>query len=718
MDSNLFYKEENYNDYINNSKLQFIRLKFINKTGIITFIDDNFGIKLSKNVKYEEIGEILRKNSKDLYKDVLGAESEIEIAHRYSLYIILTEIFWETTWWKTFSPFYESVFKKKIKITRKSELRDYAAEIIIGFDQTQLTEKWLNYAINGRHGPVIHYKHITIGPLGLLFSLYNRDKELFGNQEPLLACLVNTNSIGEDIINWSKTDIYILFFNFYKNLKNKLMEIKEKDQIYNNYLNLIGIDIPEISNRDLLDFVKNFKKMIRDGKINSKFYEIVQLSTLFFSDEEIICFLNELIADKKLVINSEIDIRDKKIKITIHGLIMSPEKWLAKPAFDLAKDISIIKTSELNKVLTNILKNGAIKYLEQIYDEDFETFKSVCGKMCLFEFSSSDKIDISKDVAINLLLEGYGLQRGSSPSTDIRLHLDSFLGRLNDFNIKYKTMSNETLLIDEIIKNLRDGRAYIERGLKEWLYFLGSLTIYYKERISEGYDHDIFVIDRPIFNIIYDKEQEIKSIREKFVKFLNEFAFQKDTSTQNDIKLKIEKYSKGEKINFVLGDLNYLINRLQYYLKNKLDNDIWEDLPDNFNRDADELFLELDKSLNKNNMIKILNIASHGDAATKFRRNSDLRKQAIEALAILDKLVTLIFQTLPDLIAITGKVTEIKTGLEYYQFECVGSNIEKKAYGTRFIDFSFIYYFIPRFEEQEKTTIYPILITDLTDIIF
>ncbi len=384
MDSNIFYQEQNYNDYINNSKLQFIRLKFENKQRMIAFIDENFEIKLYKNAKYEEISKILKKNSKDLYKDVLGVESEIETAHRYSLYRMLTEVFWETTWWKTFSPFYESVFDKKIKITKKSELREYAAEIIIEFDQTQLTEKWLNYAIKGRHGPVIHYKQITIGPLGLLFSLYNRDKELFGNQEPLLACLVNTNSAGEDIINWSETDIYKLFFDFNEKLKNKIAKIEEVNPVYYNYLSLIGFNITESSNKELLDFVKTFKKMIRQGKIPTKFYETSQLSTLFFKDEEIICFLNELIADKRLVINSEIDLIDKKIKITKHGIIKSPEKWLAKPAFDLARDVSIIKTSELNKVLADILKIGAIKYLEQIYDEDFEIFRSICRKRVPF----------------------------------------------------------------------------------------------------------------------------------------------------------------------------------------------------------------------------------------------------------------------------------------------------------------------------------------------
>ncbi len=248
MDSNIFYQEQNYNDYMNNSKLQFIRLKFENKQRMIAFIGENFKIKLHKNANYEEISKILKKSSKDLYKDVLGVESEIEAAHRYSFYRMLTEVFWETTWWKTFSPFYESVFDKKIKISKKSELREHAAEIILEFDQTQLTEKWLNYAIEGRHGPVIHYKQITIGPLGLLFSLYNRDKELFGNQEPLLASLINTNSAGEYIINWSKTDIYKLFFDFYENLKNKIIKIEELDPVYRNYLSLIGFNIPEISN--------------------------------------------------------------------------------------------------------------------------------------------------------------------------------------------------------------------------------------------------------------------------------------------------------------------------------------------------------------------------------------------------------------------------------------------------------------------------------------
>ena len=721
VDFNIFEEKEKFLRFVENSRLQYIQLKFGNKNNLISFIERDFNIKISKNASYDKIDKILRENSKDFYRDVLKIESHIESAHLYSFYKVLTDIFWETAWTKTFSPFYNFLFDERIKIRKKPELREYASKIITLFNQGDLAKKWVELTSSGEYPyrPVIHYKHFTIGPLSFLFSLYYQEKEIFGRYEPLLAILVDTSPAGENIVDWKKTDALNVFSSILKELNKKIGEVTSSYPVYNDYLTLIGFEFSYAEwKKELPAFEKLFKNQIKEDKIPLMFYQIVQLTTMFFKDEEMIHLLNKLIAEGKLVINPELsEIED--LKITKDGIIKRPKSWIARPAFELASDIISMesKSSEedFRRLLTDILQIGTIKYLEQMFDNDFETFKAICTKRGLHKFALLDRHIVPKEIAITLLLESYGLKTPSTLSLDIRKEIERFLEEFEDFRANYKDLV-EFPLAERISTLSHKGRTYFERLLKEWLFVIISLIIHYEDCVSRNISDKVFLLDRPVFYVSpYSKEQELNTIKEKYREFLGRF------NVSEDLKRKINEYVTEGRTDFTLGDWYFLLSSSIKYVEQEsnLVNTFWKSLPERFHENVDKRISELGGYFIKENALKWLNIASHERAMVEFRRNIESRQEALNALLKLDKIISSTLQSLPELITITEKVTEAKTGLEYHKAEYMSNkNNTLKIYGTRFIELSFLYHLITRFEGNSNIVTYPILITDLTDTIF
>ena len=278
-DNNLFQGEEEFQKFLKNSIIQYIKLKFRNKKGLISFIENKLDIKIPKTANYTKIIDILKEKSKDFYTDLLK-HSPLEIAHLYSFYRMLINIFWETTWIKTFSPFYKFLFNEEPEIKNRSDQRKYAAKIITEFRQQELQEKWIKYSsepfpflFRERTTPVIHYEHLTIGPLGFLFSLHYRGKEIFERYKPALSILVNTTPTGEDIFDWEETDAFKVFSDILKELNRKINEVTSSYPLYANYLKSIGFEFSYSEwEKQLLNFVKLFKNQIREDKIPPMFY--------------------------------------------------------------------------------------------------------------------------------------------------------------------------------------------------------------------------------------------------------------------------------------------------------------------------------------------------------------------------------------------------------------------------------------------------------------
>lgn len=557
--------------------------------------------------------------------------------------------------------------------------------------------------------------------MGFKLPLYYREKEIFGRHEPILAILVDTTPSGEYIVNWERTDAFKVFSAIQNELNTKITDIRSNYPLYNDYLTSIGFEFPYTEwKQNSLELVRELKVQLKENKIPLWFYQIVQYTGMFFKDKEIIDLLNKLIADNKLVINPEV-IEIEDLKITKEGIIKRPKSWLARPTFELASDIISIKSKsseeDFRRLLTGILQIGAIKYLEQMFDTDFETFKALCTKRGLHKFALLDRHALPKETAIRFLLESYGLQTPPADSLNIKLVIERFLSvNLSEFRGDYKEMS-DLPLIENIRGLLDDGRTYLERLLKEWLFIMISLVVHYEDQISRGSSKDIFLLDRPIPYISpYNREQELNRAKEKFKEVLGRF------NASEDLKKKINEYAMERRANFTLGDWYSLISSLMKYIEQEsnLANNFWESLPKQFHEDIDKRVSELERYFIKENALKWLNKAHHEALMVELRRSIESRQEALNALLKLGKIISSTLQSLPELITLTEKVTEAKTGLEYHkaEYKSNGNSYTLKIYGTRFIELSFLYHLITRFEENSNIVTYPILITDLTDTIF
>ncbi len=720
----LFDSKQSFNDFLEKSTLQYIKLKYRNKNNLIFEIQDKFDIKIPKTANYTKISKILRENSKDFYRDVLGLASPLEVAHLYSFYKLLTDIFWETTWVKTFSPFYTFLFNEDIEIRNKSEQRKYAAKIITEFRQLDLQEKWMEYSsaypppifYGEPTAPVIHYEHLVIGPAGFLFSLYYREKEIFGNYKPALSILVDTTPTGEDIVEWRGTDAFKVFTSILKELDKKISEITSNYPVYADYLASIGFEFSYSEwRKQLHNFVKFFKNQIKEDKIPLMFYHIVQLTAMFFKDEEIVDLLNKLIAEGVLKIKSETEIGD--LKITKDGIIKRPKSWLAKPALELASDIASVKGmnyEEFMELLKYVLKKGAIEYLKEVFNNDFETFKLICSGRGLHRFATLDKYLIPKERAIRLVLESYGLRTPSTSGLEERKEIYSFLKKIEEFGGMYKRLEEQEL-IKETIDYLRNGRTHFERILKEMLFIMISLILHYEDSISQGIK-DVFVLDRPVFYIGYDIERGLDRIKERYREFLERFVTQ-DFDTSDDLKNKIDSYVKRGIIKFGPGDWYNLVRLSIKYADINLSNEFWNTLPSNFVNNMHTAISEVERYFTKENALKWLNTASHEGAIRELRESTESRQKALNSALKLRKVIPLLLQNLPEPVVITKKVSDAKTGVEYYEAELITGKI-LKIYGTRFVELQFPYYLIPIFAVEDDIFLYPILITCLTDDVF
>ena len=529
----------------------------------------------------------------------------------------------------------------------------------------------------------------------------------------MLSILVNTTPTGEDIFDWEETDAFKVFSDILKELNRKINEVTSSYPLYANYLKSIGFEFSHSEwENQLLNFVKLFKNQIKEDRIPPMFYQMVQLTAMFFTDEEIIDLLNRLLAEEKLIVKSETEIED--LKIMGEGIVKRPKSWLARPAFELASDIASIKSKEFRDLLTDVLENGTIKYLEQVFDKDFETFRRICIKKKLYKFASLEKYRIPKKKAIRLVLESYGLRTPSTLPLDIRGEINSYIEEIQKFEEECETME-ERELIKEIIDLLRDGRMHFERILKEWVFIIISLILHYENSVARGLSSNIFLLDWPIFYISYDIERKLNEIKKKYREFLEKLTSEFNTS--GNLRIKIDNYIKKERIEFTLGDWLSLLQLSVRYADENLSNRFWSALPAHFYKNVRKSISEIESFLNEGGALKLLNLASHERAIREFQENIRSRQEALNMLPKLRENILSELQRLPELIIITKEVTDGQTGLKYYEARLT-TNKSIKIYGTQFVELNFPYYLIPRFEKEEDIATYPIIITNLTDNVF
>ena len=171
-----------------------------------------------------------------------------------------------------------------------------------------------------------------------------------------------------------------------------------------------------------------------------------------------------------------------------------------------------------------------------------------------------------------------------------------------------------------------------------------------------------YLVDRKFVGYIFFS-RELHDIKAKFSIFLKKFSSSEATKISADLKTKIDKYSNNEKSGFALGDYIELLNKIHIYLKERNESEIWKRYPGKIDEYLNHMLSNLNKALIEGEAIRLFNIASHGDAVIEFRRKIELRQKSINLILKLDKIISNVFESLPDLITVTGKISEIKNGI-------------------------------------------------------
>lgn len=718
-DHNIFESEEKFVDFVfNYSTEQYLRLlrlvgKIKGKEDILLKIKEKFGFKFPKNASYQKIVSDLQKNSVNFWSDILE-RGPIEIAHLCSFYKMLTDVFWEAPWQKRFSPIYTKLFGKPPKIRNKSDLRRCAAEIVTSFSEDKILESWVQME---HYPPVVHYRHFTIGPLGLKFSIYFKEKAQSEYSLLYNILLGNRSDSEESIVDWKRTDVLRLFLELINAIERKL---KNLPTVYGLYLwqflrleDLLFSELESLKN-NLREFSKEYKERIQKDEVPIWFYAIVQLSEMLFTDDEIVDILNKLIADEILHINIEPEYEERLGYfgpiVTKYAIITPPEPWFAEPSYSLAEDISKIAVEDFETVLFDILENGAARYLEKLYNEDIQTFKELLCKNKIYKIGLAEKPHIPKKYAIKLLLECYGIYR---PLEDVNLrNLRKFLYKVQDFKSKHREL-DESQLITDLKDLLIEGRDNLERLIKEFVFILITLVKRYND-IKAGSISSFPSTPFPHFSKYRAPYDAVATNYKELIEQL---------PVGNQIRDKVRKAKDSrKKLPLTLGDWYQVFKAILKKIENI--SDFWDHLPSIIRAEVISTSKMLEKYLEKSRALFWLNKAHHPDFEN-LMYDIDNRREALDILLVIDEFLLALHDHKPPLIKVTKEVKEVETGLRCYEanYESVdGSIVRVKIYGTRDIETTYTYYLIPLINPRKSNGdvifMYPLLITNLVDIVF
>ncbi len=301
----------------------YISKRFTSKSNFVAFIKDNSGIKLSNNKSYDSLFSEIEKNiGEDKFLSILGIKSTEEAEIRTILADAFYKALIETTWSHQLSPLYEKLIGDKLIIKRNVEKREPAYKLAFSVDESDFIKAWIDLYKEGVLPGFIHYKDITIGPLGWKKSL--EERETFGITSGLFSGAVN-----------------IIFDKF---------DDKSRNCILNALLGTIeqigedpsSFEVPQEEGNKALEYLRQ----IHSEKDETIFLEkCLQLFHIYLNDENFSFILNQLIA------NGEIK---PKVQGLYENYPYTFSDWIITP-YGIFKQLPYSKR-EPSKALSDILK--------------------------------------------------------------------------------------------------------------------------------------------------------------------------------------------------------------------------------------------------------------------------------------------------------------------------------------------------------------------------
>lgn len=258
---------------------KYITKKFGNKVAFLRWIDSETRVGLRNYLSYRSILETLFKEvgEKELLF-LLNLKNYEEAIIRCELFDVLYRALRETTYSHELTSLYKSLLRKEISVERRIDKIKPAREIAFGVDEEVFAKSWTSLAKQNELQWAIHYKRLTVGSLGWVPSLHNREKEFFEYfSSPVIKIILDEKYIPS-------TDRRIILDEIW----NTIIEVLERPSQF-------GISDKRVAR------VKDYRYGIEKEKDEkTKLLKFIQLIHVFFNDNDLPSMIATLITNRRI----------------------------------------------------------------------------------------------------------------------------------------------------------------------------------------------------------------------------------------------------------------------------------------------------------------------------------------------------------------------------------------------------------------------------------
>ncbi|MCP8316319.1 MAG: hypothetical protein H3Z51_05590 [archaeon] len=295
---------------------RYVYRRFGGKNQLISFLKNNIGVSLPESLPYQSLWEqIVKTIGVPKFLQIISLKSIEEMEVRATL----SDALYHGLLSHELPRIYTELTGEQLKIRHKSDKKMLAHKLGTTIDEARFTEAWVKLVKEELLPDMLHYSNLTIGALGWIKSLHERKKDIASGYMSSIIVII-LDKFDQDSAN-KVLDVVL-------DLVEQVVDSPNKFNLSANW--------GSIATKCLDSIEKEVDEMVN-------FLKVVQTMHIFFSDEDLINLINELIADKV--------IRPPDIKglyeeyprysfppwiVTKFGLIKQNPWWVKNPNTHLA----------------------------------------------------------------------------------------------------------------------------------------------------------------------------------------------------------------------------------------------------------------------------------------------------------------------------------------------------------------------------------------------
>jgi len=257
----------------------YITKRFGNKAAFLKWTAFSTKVHLRNYLSYRSLLETLfRQVGEKKLLLLLNLKSYEEGIIRCQFFDALYRALRETSHSHQLTLLYKELLEKQITIQRKIEKRIPARAIAFHVHEKEFANGWTNLAKQNQLPWAIHYERLTVGSLGWVPSLHNREKALFGDfSSPVVEIVLDEKYVpSED----RRTILETIW--------NAITQILQRPSQF------------EISEKWVAG-IRNYRRDIEmEEDVETRLMKLVQLIHVFFRDNDLSSMIATLITDRRI----------------------------------------------------------------------------------------------------------------------------------------------------------------------------------------------------------------------------------------------------------------------------------------------------------------------------------------------------------------------------------------------------------------------------------